>query len=226
MSRGFTLVELLVVMVILGTLVGFLLPAILSARAKARMTACRNNLSQIAFGLQSYLDDYGGMLPPAYIVEAVDQSDRSWNWARIVADQHLHDRAVMKCPADTSNSEFSYRYNRGEVFRPAFWYSYRNDVAQLDSEQSHPSVTYVRIRDKCNTILVGEDAHPDKIFGSVEYSAVTAHSAMQTVLEDDYASINPHGDDSRMNYLLADMHVQSLPFPHGDAVLFHFFKGK
>lgn len=54
-NRGFTLVELLVVMAIIGTLIGLLLPAIQAARESARKANCQSNLKQIGLGLQSYL---------------------------------------------------------------------------------------------------------------------------------------------------------------------------
>ncbi|MCX7429872.1 MAG: DUF1559 domain-containing protein, partial [Planctomycetia bacterium] len=50
-APGFTLVELLAVIAIIGTLVGLLLPAVKAARESARTTACANKLRQLALGV-------------------------------------------------------------------------------------------------------------------------------------------------------------------------------
>jgi prepilin-type N-terminal cleavage/methylation domain-containing protein len=72
--QGFTLVELLVVIAIIGILIALLLPAIQAAREAARRAQCKNNLRQLALGIQNYESAYGHFPPGALTCNAL-----SWN---------------------------------------------------------------------------------------------------------------------------------------------------
>ena len=53
-AKGFTLIELIVVIAIIGTLVGMLLPAVQRARESARQASCRNNMRNIGVAVLNH----------------------------------------------------------------------------------------------------------------------------------------------------------------------------
>lgn len=69
-GRGFSLIELLVVVSIIALLIALLLPALGSARAAARAMVCQSNLKQIGILQQAYAQEHRGYFTPAAAIGA------------------------------------------------------------------------------------------------------------------------------------------------------------
>jgi prepilin-type N-terminal cleavage/methylation domain-containing protein/prepilin-type processing-associated H-X9-DG protein len=100
--RGFTLVELLVVIGIIAVLIGILLPALSKARKAARTTACISNIRQLVMGEIQYLTDNKGHFAPYYDFGGVPPAPFQIEWMQQVAKPESMNK-VRLCPEATDS---------------------------------------------------------------------------------------------------------------------------
>src|SRR3979409_793645 len=87
-QRGFTLVELLVVIGIIVVLLAILIPMTARVRDAANSARCLSNLRQIGCALISYSGDHHGCLVPGDYISLIDQvsTPGGGNWADILVE--------------------------------------------------------------------------------------------------------------------------------------------
>ncbi len=168
-NRGFTLVELLMVIGIISILAALILSAVSAAKGHAKRITCTNNLRQISLGVRLYSDDSNDRSPksPNWTSHPyAAYKELMKNYVGLKGASSVQDR-LFACPADTfyydymfgthegheqgyvaeswcaqSNSDYSsYMFNAGNLFDPTNS-AYRPGIAGLRlSSIKHPSRT-------------------------------------------------------------------------------------
>ena len=127
-SRGFTLVELLVVIGIISVLIGILLPALNRARDQANTVQCLSNLRQIGAAIVNYAaDNQGYLVPGRYDASTYPTSTNVAeleNWATILVNS-----GYLPTPpqAPSNNTMWDTSYGTS-VFRCPNGANNRNDI--------------------------------------------------------------------------------------------------
>ncbi len=190
-SRGFTLIEVLVVVSIIGLLVSITMPAFREARRLSRKTVCQKNLASIGLGMHAYLLTHRDTFPwacrlPSYEQTAADDAvPPRQPWVSLVEalkTEMAGKSEVYLCPADLNTKMETVIPTRRYYDNEGLSYEWESKLNGMHLSFKHLSLFYDLLKVKPSDQRMLSDFEPF------------------------------HGGDLRrgsLNCLYVDLHVQS-----------------
>lgn len=111
-TKNFTLIELLVVIAIIAILAAMLLPALNSARERAKSVKCVGNIKDLTLSTLSYADDYQGRIISSINADA-DYGARVWSVVLINNKYIPKNNNLLYCPSMDIPASFNRYYTYG-----------------------------------------------------------------------------------------------------------------
>ena len=157
--RGFTLMEILVVLAVIGALAGIGIPIARSVLGKSRQAACLNNLRSLGVGLESYLQEHGQKLPQLEAGRSSKTQDIPV--LETVLLPYLESAEAFKCPQDSKEYEksgSSYLWNStqsGQLVSELSFFGIKDRPDKIplitDKESWHPGGTNFLFADQTSS---------------------------------------------------------------------------
>ncbi len=230
--RGFTLVELLVVVAIIALLVSILLPSLGRAKEQARMVSCMSNLRGLHLAFAYYTAENNNWWPAAggwggdIRSSANDWHEFTWD---LILHPYYQQYGLLHCPSDKLLRDYDgfavpqdRRYPRSYAINGAVTWIGPSDWGEnysppYDNMEGWPWPGWVHkateVTNPGETILLGE------MWDSAYYSGV----GLKAGIHDRYygcgifysesgreATMNVHLGKNVANYLFCDGHVNSI----------------
>lgn len=213
--RGFTLIEILIVLVIIGILAAMLFPVFARVRESARRTACQSNMQQLGKAFLLYQQDFGRRFPLAGNYQAWAPGNGHW-----VAGESAGDASKLAELGGTGADAFKATGKKANVEAGALYPYTRNTgiyVCPSITDGVAKRLTYsmncavsglndVRLVEPSSIVLlVDEDKANDGFFFAVNTDVADNSTARGNSTD---AATRVHGNS---NLLFADGHAKGVP---------------
>lgn len=223
----FTLIELLVTIAVIAILVGVLLPALNSAREKARDLSCRNNLKTIGIAQTGYSSSFDDWIVPNYSSRWRGGPDGNlWNldgyWTGMLTGfgtvhaRYKHRKSTYFCPSYSDWND-GYADNGPGEYYISTNSNYQTNTFLCGMRNMNPPGEQNRIKKLSAVRTPGITLFAGDTFASASAIAYSSYLAYRhSVPEIRTAATNPASTPippaGRANLVMIDGHVESVTY--------------